>query len=74
MGGCLIRPTWSGDELARQADRGLGRLAACCASTAARPRTPTTTGALRRLGACLTDDAAKRAVERAVGTEEGALR
>jgi hypothetical protein len=30
--------------------------------------------ALQRLGACLTDDAAKRAVERAVGTEEGALR
>jgi hypothetical protein len=41
---------------------------------AARPRTPTTTtGALRRLGACPTDDAARRAVERAVGTEEGAL-
>ena len=32
----------------------------------------TTTGALRRLGACRTDDAARRAVERAVGTEEGA--
>jgi hypothetical protein len=31
----------------------------------------TTTGALRRLGACTTDDG--RAVERAVGTEEGAL-
>jgi hypothetical protein len=31
------------------------RSVACCASTAARPRTPTTTtGALRRLGACLT--------------------
>jgi hypothetical protein len=30
--------------------------------------------ALQRLGACLTDDAAKRAIERAVGTEEGALR
>jgi hypothetical protein len=29
-------------------------------------------GALRRLGACPTDDAARRAVERAVGTEEGA--
>ena len=52
----------------------LRRSAACCASTAARSRTPTTTtGALRRLGACLTDDAARRAVERAVGTEEGAL-
>jgi hypothetical protein len=71
------------DELARQADRGLRdvpgalpttvrRLAACCASTAARPPTPTTTtGALRRLGACLTDDAARSAVERAVRTEEG---
>jgi hypothetical protein len=70
----LVRLTWSGDELARQADRGLRRLAACCASTAARPRTPTTTtGALRRLGACLTDDAARSAVERAVCTEEGAL-
>jgi hypothetical protein len=34
----------------------------------------TTTGALRRLGACSSDDAARRAVERAVGTEEGALR
>ena len=32
----------------------------------------TTTGALRRLGACLTDDAAGSAVERAVCTEEGA--
>jgi hypothetical protein len=32
----------------------------------------TTTGALRRLGACSSDDAARRAVERAVGTEEGA--
>ena len=42
--------------------------------TAARPPTPTTTtGALRRLGACSSDDAARRAVERAVGTEEGAL-
>ena len=29
--------------------------------------------ALRRLGACWSDDAARRAVERAVGTEEGAL-
>ena len=29
--------------------------------------------ALRRLGACCSDDAARRAVERAVGTEEGAL-
>ena len=39
------------------------RSAACCASTAARPRMPTTiTGALRRLGACLTDDAARSAV------------
>jgi hypothetical protein len=28
---------------------------------------------LRRLGACPTDEAARRAVERAVGTEEGAL-
>jgi hypothetical protein len=27
--------------------------------------------ALRRLGACWSDDAARRAVERAVGTEEG---
>jgi hypothetical protein len=37
----------------------LRRSAACCASTAARSRTPTTTtGTLRRLGACLTDDAA----------------
>jgi hypothetical protein len=73
------------DELARQADRGLRdvpgalpttvrRLAACCASTAARPPTPTTTtGALRRLGACLTDDTARRAVKRAVSAEEGAL-
>ena len=33
----------------------------------------TTTGALRRLGACRTDDAARRAVERAVGSEEGAV-
>jgi hypothetical protein len=32
-----------------------------------------TTGALRRLGACSSDDAAWRAVEGAVGTEEGAL-
>jgi hypothetical protein len=31
----------------------------------------TTTGVLRRLGACPTDDAARRAVEHAVGTEEG---
>jgi hypothetical protein len=31
------------DELARQVDRGPRRSAACCASTAARPRTPTTT-------------------------------
>jgi hypothetical protein len=29
--------------------------------------------ALRRLGACWSDDAARRAVERAVGTEEGVL-
>jgi hypothetical protein len=29
--------------------------------------------ALRRLGACWSDNAARRAVERAVGTEEGAL-
>jgi len=29
--------------------------------------------ALRRLGACCSDDAARRAVERAVGTEEGVL-
>jgi hypothetical protein len=28
---------------------------------------------LRRLGACWSDDAARRAVERAVGTEEGVL-
>jgi hypothetical protein len=41
----------------------LRRSAACCASTAARSRTPTaTTGALRRLGACLTNDAARCAV------------
>jgi hypothetical protein len=33
----------------------------------------TTTGMLRRLGACPTDEAARRSVERAVGTEEGAL-
>jgi hypothetical protein len=33
----------------------------------------TTTGALRRLGSCATDDAARRAVESAVGTEDGAL-
>ena len=33
----------------------------------------TPTGALRRLGSCPTDDAARRVVERAVGTEEGAL-
>ena len=31
----------------------------------------TTTGALRRLGACSSDDAARRAFERAVGTGEG---
>ena len=29
--------------------------------------------ALQRLGACWSDDAARRVVERAVGTEEGAL-
>jgi hypothetical protein len=29
--------------------------------------------ALRRLGACWSDDAARRAIERAVGTEEGML-
>jgi hypothetical protein len=29
--------------------------------------------ALRRLGACCSDDAARRTVESAVGTEEGAL-
>jgi hypothetical protein len=29
--------------------------------------------ALRRLGACWSDDAARRAVERAVGSEEGVL-
>jgi len=28
---------------------------------------------LRRLGACWSDDTARRAVERAVGTEEGVL-
>jgi hypothetical protein len=32
----------------------------------------TTTAALRRLGACSSDEAARRAVERAVCTEEGA--
>jgi hypothetical protein len=47
-----------------------------CRLWAARRRTrptATTTGVLRRLGACPTDEAARRAVERAVGTEEGAL-
>jgi hypothetical protein len=48
------------------------RSAACCASYGGSSTYAyTTTGALRRLGACTTDDG--RAVERAVGTEEGAL-
>jgi hypothetical protein len=57
-----VRPTGRpGRELLR-------RSAACSATYAT-----TTTGELWRLGAFLTDDAARRAVERAVGTEEGAL-
>ena len=52
------RPSNLEQRMSRQADRGLRCSAACCASTAVRPHTPTTTtGALRRLGACLTDDA-----------------
>jgi hypothetical protein len=49
------------------------RSAACCASTAARPPTPTRPRALRRVGASLTEDAARSTVERAVCAKEGAL-
>jgi hypothetical protein len=47
---------------------------AVCGDTLPFPHRFNEAPALQRLGACLTDDAAKRAVERAVGTEEGALR